>query len=475
MGFVARRYLVFGISGFVLFTLLLRTLYVRQDSAVQTTVQTSSLLYDGDTSPRWPGRRLPPLYRQYHQYEHGLPQHHWNAPSHESEPKYFWIPGHSKGSGWGNIMQEILLDAYLSYKANRAFVFYNYTWNDDGSDYSDYNGKPIPSRVPLSALIRGPIVGGPWPEGDPAPLAVSEEYWYHACGDRRRVIPRKEVHDHLPSWFASDITKGWLDKLSTVPDQCAEADADGGPPYDWVAFGEKDGMRELWPDFARSPIMTHFGWSALVELGFDNNREVFSPTATLEPPLTSVPFTTSAERYTELPGLLVLHLRRGDYERHCEHLANWSSTYLAYNALPALPDRFEPPPGGGWGTNTPENVAVYMRHCLPTIPQILARVEEVVALDAARGLENVYIMTNGALEWVEQLKAALRGMGRWRNIASSRDLVLNWEQKYVAQAVDMLIGQRAQVFIGNGWSSLTGNVVIMRLANGFRADSTRFW
>lgn len=35
------------------------------------------------------------------------------------------------------------------------FVFSNYTWNPDGSKYSDYNGKKIPSLVPFSALIAG--------------------------------------------------------------------------------------------------------------------------------------------------------------------------------------------------------------------------------------------------------------------------------------------------------------------------------
>ncbi|KAI0373311.1 hypothetical protein BV20DRAFT_989987 [Pilatotrama ljubarskyi] len=450
-------------------------LYVRREA-----VFSPAFPYNDGPGARWPGRRLPPLYRQYHEYERRLPQHHWDAPSHESEPKYFWIAGHGRASGWGNVMQEILLNAYLTYKTGRAYVFHNYTWNDDGSDYSDYNGKPIPSRVPLSALIRGPIVGGPWPAEEHAPLAVSEEYWHHVCGDRKRVIPREEVHEHLPSWYASAVTNGWVEKLATVDDQCVEAGAEGGQLYNWVTFGDKDSMTELWADFARSPVLTHFAYSPLVELAFDNNREVFSPTSVLEPPLSSIPFTSSpstsaAQRYTELPGLLVLHLRRGDYEAHCEHLAKWSSSYLAYNALPGLPDRFDPPPGGSWGDNTPENFAIYRRHCYPTVAQIVARVEEVARTDAARGLENVYIMTNGAVPWVEELKEALAGTGRWKSVASSRDLVLNWEQKYVAQAVDSLVGQRAQVFIGNGWSSLTGNIVVMRMANGFRADSTRFW
>ena len=63
-------------------------------------------------------------------------------------------------------------------------------------------------------------------------------------------------------------------------------------------------------------------------------------------------------------------------------------------------------------------------------------------------------MTNGARPWVTELKDALRETGGWNLIASSRDLELNWEQQYIAQAVDMLIGQRAQVIIGNGVGSL---------------------
>ena len=89
--YFARRYLVLGVTGLVLFFLLLRILYVGRDVR-------PSPISDGKSSSRWPGRKLPPLYGQYHRYEHQLPQHHWDASSHESEPKFFWIPGHSRGS-----------------------------------------------------------------------------------------------------------------------------------------------------------------------------------------------------------------------------------------------------------------------------------------------------------------------------------------------------------------------------------------
>lgn len=70
----------------------------------------------------------------------------------------------------------------------------------------------------------------------------------------------------------------------------------------------------------------------------------------------------------------------------------------------------------------------------------------------SHGLRNVYVMTNASPAWLEELKVALRKTYDWDQIASSRDLKLSWEQKYVAQTVDMMIGQRAQVFIGNGVS-----------------------
>lgn len=69
---------------------------------------------------------------------------------------------------------------------------------------------------------------------------------------------------------------------------------------------------------------------------------------------------------------------------------------------------------------------------------------------ASQGLKNVYIMTNGGTLWVGELRKALKKAHGWNQIASSSDLRLNREQKYVAQTVDMMIGQRAQVFVGNG-------------------------
>jgi 2-succinyl-5-enolpyruvyl-6-hydroxy-3-cyclohexene-1-carboxylate synthase len=89
-----------------------------------------------------------------------------------------------------------------------------------------------------------------------------------------------------------------------------------------------------------------------------------------------------------------------------------------------------------------------MKHCFPTIRQIVDKVNEVQKV--SDGLRNVYVMTNAAVPWLEELKAVLMKVYNWDQVASTEDLELSWEQKHIAQTVDMMIGQRAQVFIGNG-------------------------
>lgn len=125
---------------------------------------------------------------------------------------------------------------------------------------------------------------------------------------------------------------------------------------------------------------------------------------------------------------------------------------MGFNSFPQFPDQWVKPEGGGWGETTDENLALYMKRCYPDIGQITARIAEVRKNAASKGLKDIYIMTNGDREWVKDLKAALKAMGGWDKIASSRDMTITKEQKEVAQAVDMMIGERAQVVIGNGVS-----------------------
>ena len=226
-------------------------------------------------------------------------------------------------------------------------------------------------------------------------------------------------------------------------------------------FGDAHRLLDIWPAYSRSPILQEFFWSPLVELAFDTNRELFSSTSSNTPALASTPLYThssdaspSALRYTPIPGLLALHVRRGDFEEHCVNLAKWRSIYVGFNSFPEMPDHFEYPPG----TSERNRIQLYRPHCYVGIADIVRRVQEVRDNERAAGhgeLRDIYLMTNAPEEWIAQVKVALSTMPghSWRSISSSRDLVVNREQQYVKQAVDMLIGQRAQVFLGNGVSA----------------------
>ncbi|KAI0964553.1 hypothetical protein AcW1_001345 [Taiwanofungus camphoratus] len=418
---------------------------------------------------------FPPLYGQYHEQEMLLPQHNPDLPYPEGrEGKYIWFPNHVHASGWGNAMQELLLNSYLAYGSGRAFVFDNYTWNRDGSDYTDYNGKLIPSRIPYTVQMRGPSVGDPFPPGDPAPRSVIKEYWDQVCPSPTIISSDEVTYSIDKDASALTLFNNWVEKLNSVDDRCIEIDKNSGQIFSIWVFGTNR-ILDIWPTFSKSPILNEFRWSPLIENAFNTNRPIFSPASRLDSYIPSFPFFSNDDPYAPLPGLLVLHIRRGDFADHCMHLAKWSSGWNGFNSFPELPDKFEVPLGGGWGETTRENMELYMQHCFPSIEQIVAKTEAVRQTRAGRGLKNVYIMTNGAKSWVDDLKAALMSTGHWKKVTGSRDVKLNWEQKYVAQAVDMLIGQRAQVLIGNGFSSLTSNIVMLRMARNIPPDSNRFW
>ena len=161
--------------------------------------------------------------------------------------------------------------------------------------------------------------------------------------------------------------------------------------------------------------------------------------------------THGLARYDAIPGLLVLHIRRGDFKSHCfDVLARRGIGFTGFNSFPALTDHWALPPG----MSDRERRELYARRCFPDVTAIVDRVEQVRAEEerAGRILDKVYIMTNGSPKWVRELEGALRARNAWEHIASSRDLMLTPEQKYVSQALDMLVAQRAQVFIGNGVS-----------------------
>ncbi|KAH9178049.1 hypothetical protein EDB89DRAFT_1300648 [Lactarius sanguifluus] len=424
------------------------------------------------------GGPSPPRFYKWHEREKQLPQHDPNLPYPQGrEGRYIRFSNQIFGLGWGNAMQEFLFNAHLAYLSNRIYVFDNYTWDKTPGDFSSFNGKPIPARVPLTALLSGPIAGDPFPSSAVSPPAVIPEFFNEVCPNRT-IIDREAFNAPLERASAATILQAWLNLLERTEDRCIEVKEYSGQIFDFWLFGDSSRLLDIWPSLTKSPILTHFSWSPLIIAAIAVNADVIHPALSSVTPSS---FTPSSHP-TPLSGLLALHIRRGDYVDHCMQIANWSARFMGFNEFPGLPDRFDPPEVPSAGNAPPEELVRYRAHCFPDIAQIVARVREVRAgLLHATPLSRVYVLTNGRPEWLAELKEALQkdarseGLDEWAHIGTSRDLRLSREQQHNAQAMDMAVAQRAEVFLGNGFSSLTSNVVMLRAAQGYKWDKTHFW
>ena len=96
-------------------------------------------------------------------------------------------------------------------------------------------------------------------------------------------------------------------------------------------------------------------------------------------------------------------------------------------------------------------------YCLPTIPQIVARLH-VLRATHPTPLRRVYVLSNGWGWSLAALERALR-VDEWvEPIVSSAQVeaCLDGEQRWVGMAVDMAVVEKAEVFWGNGcFSSLS--------------------
>jgi hypothetical protein len=197
----------------------------------------------------------------------------------------------------------------------------------------------------------------------------------------------------------------------------------------------------LWEGFSKSPILADFAWSQLVISSIHQNLAVIEPMLgvnTMQSNVSAVP--------SSFPELVAVHIRRGDFKRHCYRMVGWNANYMGFNRFPQLPDTFDSSPD----LDQTAREQYYLQHCLPTVEQIVERLRTVRRVNP-NGLKRVYVLTNGWGWWWNGLKGALLKDG-WDDVKSSLDLRLDSKQKHVAMAVDMAIAEKSEVFIGNGVS-----------------------
>ncbi|KAJ7643537.1 hypothetical protein FB45DRAFT_277586 [Roridomyces roridus] len=427
---------------------------------------------------------VPPTYSDIRAYEAKLPQHNLTALSVDRDPPlYLRFPGHLWGHGLNNVLQEAIVMGYLAHLSGRVYVFEDYTWSHLPTPYTVYDFALRSSRIPLSAFVAGPLAGGPLPhphQNDVDKRSVNAAFFEKAC-------PRSAIHT-VSSVGApteaegSELLDWWVDRLTGVRGlRCVEVDSSEQPVFDRFLFGSPR-LLSLLPGLNASPILGAFAWSPLVHSAVARNFAVLRPPdpAALYPPSRPLALASSPSIDTDathtLAGLVAVHLRRGDYKRHCPRLASWGSEYMGVNTHPSLPDRFTSLPSPN--ATTEETKAHYLQHCLPTPAQLAARLHTVRAEHAARHpdrapLSRVYVLTNAWGWFVDSVRRELVKDG-WTEVWGSGDIVLDAAQAGVGMAVDMRIGEGAEVFLGNGFSSLSSNIVMLRLARGLEPASNRF-
>ncbi|KAG9128086.1 hypothetical protein FRC07_004980 [Ceratobasidium sp. 392] len=352
-----------------------------------------------------------------------FPQHNPDLPPPAGRNgRYIRFRNQLYGHGWGNILQEILLDTHLAHESGRSYVFVPF----HASAHPAMGLGLVAPWIPLNAFIDAPTAGGSWPAGDKTSRAVTEDWYNTVCPKNQRVtLDTEAVAGHLKDSDAQNLIDFWSRKLREMEDSLI------GSTRVLTAFKE----------FSTSATVKMFKWSKLVLGTVERNAELISPADQRS----SLNYVLPTEG--QLDGLLAIHVRRGDYSRHCTRLAKWSSTYVSWALLPQLPDAFKVPEGAGQGHATDKALAEYYRVCWPSNKQIVERARAM--RQQHKRLDRVYILTNGNAWYIARLKADLKA-DHWAKVSTSQDMRLNWQETWVSQSVDMAIAQRAEVFVGNG-------------------------
>ncbi|KAF8918347.1 hypothetical protein CPB85DRAFT_1430527 [Mucidula mucida] len=268
-------------------------------------------------------------------WEEHLPQHdlHVSAPD-GATGRYVRFSNQAQNLGWNNILNEILMNAHLAHASGRGYVFSDYVWAGHHYPWSfsdkEKSQRQWPPHTPLNALMSGPSLEA---------LGMSTI--------QHRVLYRLLG---LTSYAPRGAT--WADFLRTAPERCIDivpSSDDGFPQIFDIWLWGNTRLLPLWDSFSSSPVSRLLAASPIVNAAVDRNEYLFLP-RTPRPAVKA-----GASPYDRV---LSLHIRRGDYEGACKHFATWSSTFYGWNQLEFLPDRFIPPPGAGWGTNTPENFEI---------------------------------------------------------------------------------------------------------------------
>lgn len=434
-----------------------------------------------------------PTYQDIKRYERRLPQHDLDLPFPEGRHGRYvkFVP--YTGYGWNNELQDIIMVAQIALLADRGYAFQPYIWSTNPFTpvVAQLDLSFRSAQIPLNAFISGPISGNDRWEfkagaqnesmsstaSHPPPRSISYDWWEVVCPPERRVVVdvQQTCRELGIEWGAPvrDIIERWAQKLHAMNDTCVEVSGDR--LFTFFDYGEKR-LLSAWDILSTSPVLKQLTWSPLVNTILYQNLPLLqspSPSATHHDVIA-----------TTLKGLLAVHIRRGDFYKHCLDRFKYNSEYNGWNSFPDYPDVFDPPPAqqsATSGITASPRADSYTRHCYPSLDQIADRINLVRDewyQQTGQTLDRVYVMTNAKSGFLDALRRRLTTAsesGSWKAVVTTRDLSVPSHSMEVVVAADMLIGEKAEVFVGNGFSSLSSNINLIRRSIGQPATSSRFW
>ncbi|KAF7360689.1 hypothetical protein MVEN_00800700 [Mycena venus] len=428
-----RRYVLIGLALLIFISISVLGAYPELRQIIQHVVRVNYNYYIADRGP-WGTDDGPPKYLALRQWEATLPQHDLSLPPPEGKHgRYVKFSNQERGLGWNNCFNEVSDE----FKADEC-----------APCICVWTGIRFPgillgtSTLPVAQGEMGRSQGGPFEPGDPAPRAVSEAWFDVVCPRaERHYIYTRDVKPAVAEASGIDVFAHWQ-KVLQAPQRCVEI----------VVADKKESFPQTFDLVAYLPLSGSLSNRAR---GRRPQRLSLRATRPSSPhPATRNPF----ER------MLALHLRRGDYEGHCRGLAYINAAFYSWNQFSHLPDRLVSEP------DAPGKDERFLARCWPDHARVVEKVAEarrdyLTHAQSMNGtlrvptLDILYVLTNEKSASIEELRNALQLDG--------------WTMD-VSMAVDMEIARRSAVFVGNGWSSFTSNIVYQRLVDNRDPISIRF-
>ncbi|WRT68820.1 uncharacterized protein IL334_005800 [Kwoniella shivajii] len=415
---------------------------------------------------------FPPSYSVEWRQEGSLPQIKGNTLMGEGKSGRYVKFDVPRGTGFNHQLQRVLLQHHLALLGNRSLAFEPYVEDDTYLPFVVSRWPWRSARIPLSAYISTVISG--FEKFSKSPRAVPAHYYRNVCPSRKEQL--HAIRNDAQPQGDLELVEDGQSRIHQIQVLLAGSQENcvriTGEPFD-DEFFDSPASLDLYDTFVKSPVMKHFSFSPTVLAIINRALPSLSPES-LPYDLQAVSQATSQDipKSTMWRHILAMHLRRGkNWEAVCEEKGQRSAPFVSFNKLPLLPGNENVPPPASMGEAA--RMGLYRAKCLPQTLEIIARARRMRKNHPL--LKSVYILTDADDAWINEIRMWLQSEG-WNDVWIGKDDIYpEWQDKEVGVAVDMEVARRAGVFVGNGFSTTSSNIVLLRSRDGIHPDLTQFW